>query len=305
MAIPDFQTVMLPLLRLLSDGREYRFRDLVDPVSDHFDLSDEARAESIPSGPQTKMTNRVGWAATHLTKAGVAESPRHGHLRITERGLSLLAENPQRIDLKQLDRYPEHLDFRRGKSAGLSGSASVPEEPLEETRTPSEIMGETYAEIRSGLADELLQQMKSCSPAFFEKLVVDVLVAMGYGGTNPDAGQVLGKSGDGGIDGVIKEDSLGLDVIYIQAKRWERNVPISEVRSFSGAMDAHGANKGVLITTSGFPSSAAIEVGRMQKKIALIGGMELARLMMDHDVGVSTVNSYEIKRVDSDYFEEF
>lgn len=304
MTIPDFQAIMLPLLSLVSNGEEYRFRDLVEPISNHFGLSDEEKAESIPSGPQPKITNRVGWAATHLSKAGLTERPRHGYLKITERGLSLLEEGPDRIDLKLLDRYPEHLSFRSGKKDRTSSPPQGHPEPVEETRTPSEIMGDAYRDVRSGLAEEILQQVKSCSPGFFERLVVDLLVSMGYGGTRADAGEVIGRSGDGGIDGTIKEDRLGLDVIYVQAKRWENTVGRPDIQQFAGALQGQKARKGVFITTSGF-SKAALDYARdIESSLVLVDGEELAGLMIDHDIGVTVETSFEIKRMDSDYFEE-
>ncbi len=295
---------MLPLLNLISDGQEYRFRDLVEPISNHFGLSDEERAESIPSGPQPKITNRIGWATTHLSKAGLAERPRHGYLKITERGLSLLKEEPDRINLKLLDRYPEHLSFRSSKKDRTSDPPRGHPEPVDETRTPSEIMSDAYRDVRSGLAEEILQQVKSCSPVFFERLVVDLLVSMGYGGTRADAGEVIGRSGDGGIDGTIKEDRLGLDVIYVQAKRWENKVGRPDIQQFAGALQGQKARKGVFITTSNF-SKAALDYARdIESSLVLVDGEELAGLMIDHDVGTTVESSYEIKRVDSDYFEE-
>ncbi len=303
MAVPDFQAMMLPLLELVSDGSEYRFRDVIGSVSDRFELSEEDRAETISSGP-LKINNRVGWATTHLSKAGLIERPRHGYLKITERGLALLKENVGSIDLKLLDRYPEHIEFRKGSKKNNSKSAANTTTDVE-SQTPSEIMDETYKTIRDNLADELLSQVKSCSPGFFEKLVVDVLIAMGYGGTRPDAaGEVIGKSGDGGIDGTIKEDRLGLDVIYVQAKRWENTVQKPHIQQFAGALQGQKARKGVFITTSGFSQGAREYARNIESSLVLVDGIELAGLMIDHNVGVSLANSYEIKRIDSDYFDE-
>lgn len=236
---------------------------------------------------------------------GDAERPRYGYLKITGRGLSLLEEKPEKIDLKLLDRYPEHLAFRKGGRSRAVGPQLLSLEPVEEKRTPSEIMDETYVEIRSSLADELLQQIKFCSPAFFERLVVDVLVAMGYGGTREYASEVVGKSGDGGIDGAIKENRLGLDVIYVQAKRWENTIGRPQIQQFAGALQGRKARKGIFKTTSTFSQDAKDYAQDIESSVVLVGGEELAGLMIDHDVGVSPVNAYEIKRLDSDYFGEF
>ncbi len=303
MTVPDFQAIMLPLLKLVSDGREYRFRDVIGSMSDHFKLNQEDRAETLPSGP-LRINNRVGWATTHLSKAGLIERPKHGYLKITERGLTLLKENVDSIDLKLLDSYPEHIEFRKGnKKDDLKSAANITTDV--ESQTPSEIMDETYKTIRDSLADELLSQVKTCSSGFFEKLVVDVLIAMGYGGTRPDtAGEVIGKSGDGGIDGTIKEDRLGLDVIYVQAKRWENKVQKPQIQQFAGALQGQKARKGVFITTSGFSRGAREYARDIESSLVLVDGIELAGLMIDHNVGVSLASSYEIKRIDSDYFDE-
>lgn len=303
MTVPDFQSIMLPLLTLVSDGKEYRFRDVVEALAKHFALSEEERLELLPSGRQPKFANRVGWAATHLSKARLIERPRRGYLRITERGLSLLKEGPSCIDLKLLDRYPEHVAFRN-KSSRVEKSPEIATQG-EERSTPAETIDEAYQAIRTSLVEELLQQIKGCSAEFFERLVVDLLVKMGYGGTRAEAGKAVGGSGDEGIDGIINEDRLGLDVIYIQAKRWENTVGRPDIQQFAGALQGQKARKGVFITTSGF-SKAAIEYARdIESSIVLIDGNTLASLMIDHDVGVTLETSYEIKRIDSDYFEEF
>lgn len=303
MSIPDFQTIMLPLLTLVSDGSEYRFRDVVDAMVKQFRLSEEERLELLPSGRAPKFANRVGWATTHLFKAGLIERPRRGYLTITERGLSVIDEAPDSVNLKFLDRYPEHVSFRNKNDVAVSESVQVARQPDEES-TPVETIEEAFRTLRSSLAEEILQQIKECSPEFFERLVVDLLVKMGYGGTRAEAGKAVGKSGDGGIDGIINEDRLGLDVIYIQAKRWEATVGRPEIQQFAGALQGRKARKGVFITTSSFSKAAVTFAHDIESSIVLIDGDMLGGLMIDHDVGVTLETSYVIKRVDSDYFDE-
>jgi restriction system protein len=301
--IPSFQEAMLPLLRVVSDGKDHRFRDVVESLANHFALGDKERLEMLPSGRQPKFVNRVGWATTHLFKAALIERPRHGYLRITKRGLSLLEENPGRIDLKLLDRYPEHAAFRNKGGKALQESVEEGTETPEE-RTPSETIEAAYRVVRDSLAADLLLQIKACTPEFFERLVVDVLVGMGYGGTREDAGRAIGKSGDEGVDGIINEDRLGLDVIYVQAKRWEGTVGRPEIQRFVGALQGQKARKGVFITTSDFSRQAREYASNIETNVVLIDGESLSNLMIDHNVGTTVVSSYEIKRIDSDYFEE-
>lgn len=303
MTIPDFQTIMLPLLDLSSDGKEHRFRDTVQSLAEQFRLSEEERLELLPSGRAPKFANRVGWATTHLSKAELIERPRRGYFKITGRGQSLLEEKPDSVNLKLLDRYPEHVAFR-SKNTDTSKSSVDTERQQEEASTPAETIDEAYEILRNSLAEEVLQHIKGCSPEFFERLVVDLLVKMGYGGTRAEAGRAVGKSGDGGIDGIINEDRLGLDVIYIQAKRWEATVGRPDIQQFAGALQGQKARKGIFITTSGF-SKVAIEYARdIESSIILIGGDVLAGLMIDNDVGVALETSYKVKRIDSDYFDE-
>lgn len=306
MAIPDYQTLMLPLLRLSSDGREHKFRDVVEALALEFELTSEERSELLPSGTAFLFDNRVGWARTYLKQAGLLESPKRGIFRITARGSSVLASKPARIDVKYLDQFPEFKDFRSKRTE----ETSVPKEPsvhaghaMTDTETPEDRLATAYRRLRSELEADLLEQVKSSSPAFFERLVIDLLVTMGYGGSRQDAGRAIGKSGDGGIDGIIKEDKLGLDVIYVQAKRWDGNVGRPEVQKFAGALQGHRASKGVFITTSAYTKDALEYVNLINSKIILIGGLDLVTLMIDHNVGVSTVGMYELKKVDSDYFE--
>lgn len=312
MAIPDFQTLMLPLLRALSDGEEHRFRDSVEALAEEFDLTEAERAELLPSGRYPTFDSRVGWASTYMKEAGLIDRPRRGYMKITARGSSVLEENPPRIEIKFLERYEEFVAFR-GRSKKRDGQK--PAQKIEESedeksavyiqsRTPEEEIEAAYQMIHDSLAEELLRQVKSCSPGFFERLVVDVLVSMGYGGTRREAGKAIGKSGDEGIDGIINEDRLGLDVIYIQAKRWEGTVSRPEIQKFVGALHGQKARKGIFITTSDFSKQAIQYASNIENNVVLIDGETLAGLMIDHDVGTASVSSYEIKRIDSDYFEE-
>ena len=303
MAIPDYQTVMLPLLRFLRDGNEHSLGEAVDAVSDHFTLSPEERQQLLPSGASTVIGNRVGWARTYLKKAEILESPRRGFFRLTERGHEVLKGKPERVDVKFLERFPEFVAFRsmRHDRPASNGGADA---ALEDDATPEEALETAYQRVRATLEAEVLERVKTASPAFFERLVVELLVAMGYGGSLRDAGQAVGRSGDGGIDGIIKEDRLGLDALYIQAKRWETPVSRPEIQKFAGALQGHRARKGVFLTTSSFTKDANEFVRMIDSKIVLIDGETLARLMIDHNVGVSAVRSYDLKRIDSDYFSE-
>lgn len=302
MAIPDYQMIMLPLLRFLKDENEHNIGEGVDALAKEFNLSVDERQQLLGSGQQTIIRNRAGWARTYLKKAGLIESTRRGFFRITERGRSVLAAKPVRIDVKFLEQFPEFVAFR-----DLRHERS---EEKQETvvalsdATPEEALDAAYQRLRQDLEADLLEQVKAASPAFFERLVVELLVRMGYGGTLRDAGQAVGKSGDGGIDGIIKEDRLGLDVIYIQAKRWDSTVGRPEIQKFAGALQGHRARKGVFITTAAFSSDALDFVSRIDSKIVLIDGAALAKHMIDQDVGVSTSRSYEVKKIDSDYFSE-
>lgn len=251
MAIPDYQTIMLPLLRLAADGSEHQFREAVERLADEFKLTDSERSELLPSGTAHVFANRVGWARTYLKQAGLLSSPKRGLLRITAEGMALLANRPTRVDNNLLNQYEPFRAFRtRGKAEEEASTQPVLVAPAEQT--PEDAMALAYQRVRKELEAELLEQIKSASPAFFERLVVDLLVAMGYGGSRQDAGRAIGKSGDGGIDGMIKEDKLGLDVIYLQAKRWEAVVGRPEIQKFAGALQGQRASKGVFITTSSF-----------------------------------------------------
>jgi len=301
MAIPDYQTLMLPLLKLAGDGRQHTNVEAAEELAAQFHLSEEDRREMLSSG-QTKFSNRIRWARTYLGKAGLLESAGRARFKITQRGRDLLATNPPAITNQVLERYPEFREFRERTPHADRTVAAQPKNG----QTPEEFLASTYQTIRRSLADDLLNKVRRVAPAFFEKLVVDLLVAMGYGGSRMDAGRALGRTGDGGIDGIIKEDKLGLDVVYVQAKRWNNanTVGRAEVQAFAGSLEGHRARKGVFITTSKFTQDAIEYAQRIEKKIVLINGEELAQLMIDHNIGVSEVASYTVKKVDNDYFEE-
>jgi restriction system protein len=299
MPIPDFQTIMLPLLYCFSDGREHSIQDLMNILAEKFSLSEDELNTLLPSGKQTIFYNRVGWARTYLTKAGLLEMSRRSYYRITERGKQVLARNPSRIDMRFLEQFPEYVEFREREGVRRKSKDSRTDE---EEKTPEEILEDAYEEIRDGLAQELLGLVKQSSPSFFERLVVELLVKMGYGGSRRDAARAVGQVGDEGIDGIIDEDRLGLDSIYIQAKRWDNVVGRPEIQKFVGALMGKRAKKGIFITTSSFSADAVAYVSSIDTKIVLIDGKRLAELMIDYDVGVTTVTTYELKRVDSDYF---
>jgi restriction system protein len=306
MTVPDFQSFMLPLLKFTADREEHGQSDAADALARHFNSTEADRREMLPSGRQTRFDNRVAWAIVFLRKAKFLESTRRGRFKITDRGSEILKSNPNRIDVKYLMQHggAEFKEFRKPSHSNGDQSDDHNENDAEVVRTPREVMDAGYQEIRKDLSQELLNRIKSSPPRFFEQLVVDLLVAMGYGGSLKDAGEAVGQSGDGGIDGIIKEDKLGLDAIYLQAKRWENTVGSPEVRAFAGSLDGYRARKGVLITTSQFSPEAKDYVSRIEKKIVLIDGEELAKLMMDYGIGVATDAVYEIKRLDTDYFEE-
>jgi restriction system protein len=301
--IPSYEEIMLPLLKFLSDKREHSLQEADDVLSNQFNLSDAEKRELLPSGQQPLFRNRLGWARSYMKKAGLIDSPKRAHFKITDRGLALLNENPSEITSGFLMRYPEFVEFKSFRRP-KTDSPQIEFQEIDNNKTPEESLDYAYQKLRSELAKELLDVVKSCTPAFFEKLVVDLLIKMGYGGSRKDAGQALGKSGDGGIDGIIKEDKLGLDTIYIQAKKWENSVPVKEIRDFTGALASKKAKKGIFITTSTFPSSVYEFVTQVEYKIVLIDGEQLANFMFENNVGLSTVNEYHVKKIDTDYFEE-
>jgi len=300
MAIPDFQKFMLPLLKIAEDGQIHSTTEALNTLASAFKLSQEEIDELIPSGP-SKFSNRMSWAKTHLKKAGLIEYPEKGNFVITKRGLDVLNNDPHEINMAFLMRFPEYQDFRK-----LNRTKENKEniENVEIALSPEETIESAYQEIRSSLADELLDYVIKSKPSFFEKLVVELLVAMGYGGTHENAARAVGKSGDDGIDGIIDEDKLGLDSIYIQAKRYQLNSKIGshDVRDFVGALVGANANKGVFITTADFTKEAVNFISRVNSKVVLINGTRLANLMIDYGIGVTTRIKYEIKTLDSDYF---
>ena len=299
MAIPDYETIMLPLLRYLSDRKVRSLRDSIEAMGSLFALSQEERAHRLPSGVKRTFDDRVSWASTYMKKAGLLRSPKRGDYQITDRALEVLKAPPDRITNEFLEQYPEFVAFRtRRAKPGPKPSAQRDE------RTPEEAFEDGYARLRDELASDLLQAVKECSPSFFENLVVDLLVKMGYGGTREDAGKAIGGTADGGVDGIIKEDRLGLDVVYLQAKRWDATVGRPEIHKFAGALQGQRAKKGVFITTSSFTREAVDFANSIDSKIILIDGEQLSQLMMDYDIGVTSVASYHLKRIDSDYFAE-
>jgi restriction system protein len=302
--IPDFQAVMLPVLAALADGKQRDQSELVDVVAAKFKMTDQERKALLPSGKQAVVANRVGWARTYMKKAGLLESPSRGTAVITEEGRKLLATKPDRISVSLLRaKYPTFAEFHTYKGPNDAEPVQPNAKPSDETETPQERLERSYEQLRGALAQEVLEKVSLSSPAFFEQLVVDLLVAMGYGGSRQDAGQSIGKSGDEGIDGIIKEDKLGLDVVYVQAKRWSNTVGRPHIQAFAGSLEGHRARKGVFITTSSFSSEAREYVNKIEKKIVLIDGPLLAQLMIDHDVGVAPQRTFTVKRIDADYFE--
>lgn len=307
MAVPDYQSLMLPLLRFAGGKKdETSTGEAVDFLAKELGLTDDDLREMLPSGIQSTFVNRVGWASTFMKKAGLLESTRRGYYQITSRGQELLKKQPKTINVKLLKQYPEFLEFQqlKGTRSGEKDSSSGTSSDIS-TATPSEALETAYEHLRDELADELLARLKKASPSFFERAVVELLVKMGYGGSRSDAGKAIGKSGDGGIDGIIKEDRLGLDVVYIQAKRWDSDsVGRPDVMQFVGALQAQRANKGIFITTSRFTEDARNYVSQIGSKIILIDGEQLTNLMIENDVGVSTISQYPVKKIDTDYFDE-
>jgi restriction system protein len=291
-------------MQLAADGLEHTSKEAINALADQFHLSEDDRRELLPSGATLKYPSRIGWARTYLTKARLLETIGEGRFRITARGREVLKSRPSTIDMRFLRQFSEFREFQ--------GELSTPNDPPGTDRqviqedsprqTPQETLESIYLTLRRELAQDLLERIKACSPRFFEQLVVDLLVAMGYGGSRKDAGEAVGQSGDRGIDGIIKEDRLGLDVVYVQAKRWDSVVGRPTVQAFAGSLEGQRARKGVLITTSQFSPEAKDYVTRIEKKIVLIDGEQLTHYMMDHGIGVAESATYVVKRVDLDYF---
>ena len=302
MPIPDFQSLMRPLLEVHADGKEHLNRDLVVLLGEQFGLTEDERREMLPSGGARLFDNRIGWAKSHITQAGLLISPRRAISVITDRGREALRMHPERIDLRVLNGFEGYREFRNRRKSVEGEESETSETEIEDAQTPEELLENAYLQVRRQVEAELLSQIKSSPPEFLERVVVDLVVRMGYGGSRKDAGEALGRSGDEGIDGIIKEDPLGLDIIYLQAKRWEGTVGRPEIQKFAGALQGQRARKGIFITTSTFSSDALEYTSRIETKIILIDGQRLAKLMFDHGVGVATASNYEVKRIDSDYF---
>jgi restriction system protein len=307
MAIPDYQTLMLPVLKLAGDDQEHRIGDVVNQLARDFGLTEEEQQQILPSGRQATFANRVGWAKTYLVQAGLLEATKRAHFRITDRGKKCLAEGPRRIDVEYLSQFAEFVQFKeRGREPGTEASTSASETlpVLLQAETPDELLRSTVKQIETALKKELLDRILAAPPAFFESLIVALLLAMGYGGSREEAGKIVGRSGDGGIDGVIDQDALGLDRVYVQAKRYvaENGVSEPEIRAFSGSLGAAKANKGVFVTTSYFTQPAQNFAERHPFKIVLIDGERLASLMIRHNVGVRVDETLYLKKMDEDFF---
>ena len=301
MAVPDFQSLFKPLLEFAADGKEHHMKEAKKVIASRLQLSEADLEELLPSRTQRTFTNRLAWAKSYFVQAKVFDSPRRGYLIITQRGKDLLKQGHERIDIKTLNQYPEFVEFHTGTRIPTGGGIPPPED---QPNTPEELLQKAFNKIRSELAFQLLEKIKSNTSKFFENLVVDLMVAMGYGGSRLDAGESLGKSGDEGLDGIIKEDRLGLDVIYLQAKKWDGTVGRPELQKFVGALHGKRAKKGVFITTGIFTKDAIDYVKTIDPKIILIDGKRLTEYMIDFNLGTTTSSNYEIKKIDNDYFEE-
>lgn len=304
MPIPNFQSLMRPLLASASDGQEHSIREALDQLAIQFSLTDAELKQLLPSCNQEVFLNRVGWAKQHLKMANLLEFPKRGTFKITEPGLRVLADYSEKVDLKVLRLQPGYLEARGGTKKESDSKEFMADASESETQTPEETIEAAYLALKRSLGSEILSKLQKSSPSFFENLVVELLVAMGYGGTRKDAGQAIGRSGDEGIDGIIKEDRLGLDAIYIQAKRWLQTVGRPEIQKFAGALQGFRAKKGIFITTSDFSREAIEYASRIESRIVLIDGEMLWNLMIDFGIGVSKTASYEIKKIDNDYFDE-
>jgi restriction system protein len=298
MAIPSFSSITLPLLRLSADGAVRSLASVRKKLASHFNLTEAEESELLPSGRQGRFANRVAWAKVYLQRAGVFSSPGRGLFQITPRGREILAAPPEMLDIKFLERYPEFREFRSRPEA----SEIVPVAGTE-AGTPEEALDASYQSIRAGLAAELLERVKSSTPRFFEILVVELLLKMGYGRAG-GSGETIGRTGDEGIDGIIAEDRLGLEMVYLQAKRWDGTVGRPEIQKFVGALHGQRARKGVFITTGTFSSEASLYVRTIDPRVALVDGKQLAQFMIDYNLGVSLDRTYEVKKIDSDFFEE-
>lgn len=295
--------MVFPILKYAGDGEIHRVRDIIDPIADELGIPAEDRAIRVPSGVQTRLYNRITWAITYLSKAKLLARPARGAFQITDRGREVLKNPPATVHsnrLKWLNQFTEYVEFKHQSTPDTDTGTSQADD---EEETPEEKIESSILQLETDLQDELLDQIKLSTPEFFEQLVIDVLIAMGYGGSRSDAGRAVGRSHDGGIDGIINEDRLGLDSIYVQAKRWDATVGRPVVQAFAGSLEGFRAKKGVFITTSDFAEPARAYVKQIEKRIVLIDGKTLARLMIDHDVGVSIAAEYRIRKIDQDYFD--
>ena len=306
MPVPDFQSLMLPAVNALADGEEVSVSELRARIAAAEGLTPEDMREMLPSGRQPTFTNRVSWAITYLGLAGLTERVRRGVYRLTTDGETLLADPPPRITMNYLRRYPAYVAWRSGKGASSSNDDAVASPAEVSMDTPEEALEKAARFLRESLEAEVLDRVRNAAPAFLERVVVDMLIAMGYGGSDAAMGRVTGRSGDGGIDGTIREDALGLDEVYVQAKKYAEGNAVGEgdLRNFAGAIDAAGTTKGVFVTTAGFTRAAKDYVARSPKRIVLIDGEELARLMVRHGIGVRAWHHHEVKRIDEDYFDQ-
>ncbi len=309
MTIPDYQTLMRPFLAVVSDGKERKVRDVVGKLADEFQLTPEERSQTILSGGQSLFSNRANWACTYLAKAGTIKRTRRGHVQITQRGKKLLIDHPYSIDGKALREFPEFIAFQETKPSPATSDSTPSTEAASvqiTARTPDDAIDAAFAEIQSRLETELLDRIIEKSPAFFESLVVDLIVEMGYGGSRDNVMQRIGKPGDQGIDGIVNEDALGLDVVYIQAKKFKRDASIGRdaVQSFAGALDGKRATKGIFVATCPFTAGAKSFADSVSKRIILIDGQQLVRLLIRYGVGVRVERDIQIKRIDLDYFDQ-
>ena len=301
MTIPNYQTLMLPLLKFLQNNKERNVREAIEHLCLEFKLTEQEKQELLPSGKQSIIENRIGWAKTYIVKAGLIEAPKRGFIKITPKGKEVLNKNPDKINIKFLEQFPEFIEFRTIKKEQVEEKSKYLAEINKEVEniTPDELIENGFNSIQASLSQELLSKIRTNNPTFFERLVLKLLESMGYG-----KGQVTGRSGDGGIDGYIYQDKLGLDKILIQAKRFGEDTPVSAsmIRDFIGTLTTNEANKGVFITTSKFPRDAENTSSRSPKPIKLIDGTRLVKLMIDHNIGVSSTKIYEIKKIDTDFF---
>jgi len=305
MAVPDFQTLMLPVLSAAKDG-EANIVDVRTKLAEKFRLTAEDLNQLLPGGRQTTFANRIGWARTYLGKAGLLEATRRGYFRITDRGREVLKQNPVRIDIAFLSRFPEFTDFRSKERDGTTSETESDQSLLERSgQTPDELLRVTHQEIEKALRTDLLERVYASAPAFFEKLIVGLLLAMGYGGSREDAGRAIGRSGDGGLDGVIDQDPLGLDRVYIQAKRYKFDIAVSEpeIRGFAGSLESVKATKGVFVTSSYFTAPAKAFAEKISRRIILIDGDQLARLMIRYGIGTRIEETFHLKKIDEDFFD--